>query len=316
MECINYAGEHSGVPLVSVIVLTYNHASYIKESLNSILTQETDFSYEILIGDDASSDGTSELVQEYAKKYSDKIKTFVRAQNMGATRNLCDLFSRCRGQYIASCEGDDFWTDSQKLKKQVSFLREHPEYIACTHDVILVDQKGKRLSNQELDWISTVRIYNFSDFHGVKLPGHPVSLMFRNIFLNGVSPHVIEKIDSTIADRTIAVMLSARGSIYHLPENMAAYRKCTDKGNDNATSKIYTDGQRYLRDYKINEKLEKYAGSILHEQISFSMRRWEIVAKATLKALLKPSFGAGRYLKELYKRHATWLMHKHRRFNT
>ena len=238
-------------PLVSVVVLTYNHYFYIEKALNSILSQKTSFSYEILIGDDASSDGTTEVVQAYAQKYPEIIFAAIRPKNMGATRNLCDLFMRCRGKYIASCEGDDFWTDSNKLEKQIKFLEENIKYIACTHDIVLVDQQDNILSDQKLDWISPVRIYTFSEFKGVKLPGHPVSLVFRNVFLNGISPQIIEKIDTTIADRTIAVMLSTRGNIYRLPEIMAAYRKCISKKDSNATAQIYTSGQSCLLDYQI-----------------------------------------------------------------
>lgn len=301
-------------PLVSIVVLTYNHYFYIEKALNSILSQKTSFSYEILIGDDASSDGTTEIVQAYARKYPEIIFAAVRSKNIGATRNLCDLFMRCRGKYIASCEGDDFWTDSNKLEKQINFLEDNTEYIACTHDIILVDQQDKMLSEQKLNWISSVRNYTFSDFKGVMLPGHPVSLVFRNIFLNGISPQIIEEIDTTIADRTIAVMLSTRGNIYRLPEIMAAYRKCTSKKDSNATARIYTDGQSCLIDYRINEELEKYAESILQKSVSFTGRRWTIVIKATLKAVLRPSFGSQKYLKTLYKCHVDWLKRKNRRF--
>lgn len=301
-------------PLVSIVVLTYNHYFYIEKALNSILSQKTSFSYEILIGDDASSDGTTEIVQEYAQKYPEIIFAAIRHKNMGATRNLCDLFMRCRGKYIASCEGDDFWTDPNKLEKQIKFLEENTEYIACTHDIILVDQKDNMLSNQKLDWISSERNYTFSEFKGVKLPGHPVSLVFRNVFLNGISPRIIEKIDTTIADRTIAVMLSTCGNIYRLPEKMAAYRKCTSKKDSNVTARIYTSGQSCLLDYQINEKLEYYAESILQRKVSFTVRRWTIVIKATLKAILRPSFGTQKYLKDLYKCHIEWLKRKNRRF--
>ena len=308
-------GNYSlNTPLVSIVVLTYNHYFYIENALNSILNQKTSFAYEVLIGDDASSDGTSEIVQAYAQKYPKTVFAVIRPENIVATRNLCDLFTRCNGKYIASCEGDDFWTDSRKLERQIDFLECNKEYIACTHDVVLVDQQGNLLPDQKLDWVSTARDYSFADFKGVKLPGHPVSLVFRNIFLQGVSPRVIEEIDSTIADRTIAVMLSVRGNIYHLPEAMAAYRKCISKRDSNVTAQIYTNGHSCLIDYQINEKLEQYAESILHKKISFTARRWTIVIKATLKAILRPSFGSQKYLKDLYKCHIEWLKRKNRRF--
>lgn len=295
-------------PLVSVVMLTYNHRPYIRQALDSVLEQKAPFSFEVLVGDDASTDGTSEIVREYAARYPKQVIGLVRPHNLGATRNLGDLFSRCRGSYIAGCEGDDYWLDAHKLEKQVHFLECHPEYIACSHEVQIVDRQGIPLLDQRLDWICRGREYTFSCFGGIRLPGHPVALVFRNIFLAGVSPHVVEKIDPMIADRTLAVMLSVRGRIYRMPDRMAAYRKCVDPKGPNITARIYTSGESCLRDYRINERLERYASSVLRRKVMFIRFRWKIVVKATLKAVLRPSYGTGAYLKELYRWHVRWLL--------
>lgn len=295
-------------PLVSVVMLTYNHRPYIRQALESVLAQVTSFPFEVLVGDDASVDGTSEIVREYAQRYPNQVVGVVRPHNLGATRNLGDLFSRCRGRYIAGCEGDDYWTDADKLEKQVRFLKCHPEYIACSHEIEIVDKRGVLLPDQGLGWICRGREYSFSCFGGIKLPGHPAALVFRNVFQEGVSPHIVEKIDPMIADRTIAVMLSARGRIYRLPDRMAAYRRCMDPNDRNVTAQIYTGGGGCLRDYRINERLECYASSVLGHKVVFRRFRWKIVAKATLKAVLRPSLGTGAYLKELYRRHVKWIL--------
>ncbi len=297
-------------PLVSVVMLTYNHRPYIRQALESVLAQVTSFPFEVLVGDDASVDGTSEIVREYAQRYPNQVVGVVRPHNLGATRNLGDLFSRCRGRYIAGCEGDDYWTDADKLEKQVRFLKCHPEYIACSHEIEIVDKRGVLLPDQGLGWICRGREYSFSCFGGIKLPGHPAALVFRNVFQEGVSPHIVEKIDPMIADRTIAVMLSARGRIYRLPDRMAAYRRCMDPNDRNVTAQIYTGGGGCLRDYRINERLECYASSVLGHKVVFRRFRWKIVAKATLKAVLRPSLGTGKYLTALYQYHIHWLVHK------
>ncbi len=297
-------------PLVSVVMLTYNHRPYIRQALESVLSQATSFSFEVLVGDDASWDGTSEIVREYAKRYPGQVAGIVRPHNMGATRNLADLFSRCRGRYIAGCEGDDYWTDADKLEKQIRFLECHPEYIACSHETEIVDKRGVPLADQGLDWICQGREYSLSCFKGIKLPGHPAALVFRNVFLEGVSPHIVEKIDPMIADRTIAVMLSARGRICRLPDRMAAYRKCMDSSDGNATAQIYAGGGGCLRDYRINERLERYASSVVGHRVVFRRFRWRIVLRATLKAVLRPSCGTGKYLTALYRHHIHWLVRK------
>lgn len=139
-------------PLVSVCVITYQHAPYIRDCLDGILMQETDFSFEILLGEDQSSDGTREICIEYAKKHPDKIRLFLhhRENNMmlnsfpdGKFNFLYNLGS-IRGKYIALCEGDDFWTDKMKLQKQVDFLNGHPEYSMSSHETYQWPLHNKR----------------------------------------------------------------------------------------------------------------------------------------------------------------------------
>lgn len=129
-------------PLVSVIVPTYQHASYITTCLNGILEQQTDFHVEILIGEDESTDGTREICQRYAAAHPDRIRLFLRSRKdvmhiMGrptGRANLLDLLNATRGRYIAICEGDDYWIDPLKLQNQVGLLEQRPEASACFTD--------------------------------------------------------------------------------------------------------------------------------------------------------------------------------------
>lgn len=132
-------------PIVSICCITYNHAAFIRKALDGFLMQEPptgvpkdELWYEILIHDDSSTDGTTEIIKEYATKYPDRIFPLYEAENqylkVGGTRGI-DLFNynRARGKYIAYCEGDDYWIDPHKLQKQVDFMESHPEYsITCT----------------------------------------------------------------------------------------------------------------------------------------------------------------------------------------
>ena len=125
-------------PLVSICCLTFNHEAFVRQCLDGFLMQKTDFEIEILIHDDASTDNTQSILREYESKYPDKIFPLYETENKYSNgyKGRMDIvfnYARARGKYIASCEGDDYWTDPQKLQKQVDFMESHPEYSVCFH---------------------------------------------------------------------------------------------------------------------------------------------------------------------------------------
>lgn len=126
------------IPIVSICTITYNHASFIIDCLQGFLMQKTTFPVEILIHDDASTDGTEEIIRDYAAKYPNLIKPLYEQENQwkkGRKGSHAFNFPRARGKYIALCEGDDYWTDPYKLQKQVDFLEHNKDYSICFHDV-------------------------------------------------------------------------------------------------------------------------------------------------------------------------------------
>ncbi len=154
-EVVEKSNSAPSNPVVSVCVQTYQHVDYIKECLDSILMQKTNFEFEILLGEDASIDGTREICKEYAEKYPEKIRLFLhhRENNIaiggsptGRFILMTNLFSS-KGKYIALCEGDDYWTDPFKLQKQVDFLENdnNKEFVLCFHDVSVFDEKKRQI---------------------------------------------------------------------------------------------------------------------------------------------------------------------------
>lgn len=130
--------------VVSVIMITYNHEKYIRQAIDGVTMQKTNFRYELLVGDDASTDDTQEIIKELAQKNPDIIKPILRDKNMGAVLNFSDLLERSKGKYVAICDGDDFWTCDCKLQKQVNFLESHAEYTICCHPVLQIyDDKSQ-----------------------------------------------------------------------------------------------------------------------------------------------------------------------------
>ena len=133
---IKHVKEEKEKPLVSVLCCTYNHKDYIEKALNSILNQKLDFPMEIIVSDDASKDGTQEIIKKYAKKYPSIIKANLRSENVGVGENYYEALKEVSGKYLAICDGDDCWLDENKLQKQISFLENNPDYSICCSDVL------------------------------------------------------------------------------------------------------------------------------------------------------------------------------------
>ena len=132
---------------VSVICLAYNHEGYIRDALEGFVSQKTNFKFEVLIHDDASTDGTADIIREYEAKYPDLIRPVYQTENQysqGVHIEQAFLIPKARGKYMASCEGDDFWCDPNKLQKQFDYLETHPECNLCTSRAVFADHDSRR----------------------------------------------------------------------------------------------------------------------------------------------------------------------------
>ena len=144
-------------PKVTVWCLTYNQKEYIRDALDGFVMQETNFSYEVIVHDDASTDGTTDIVKEYAEKYPNIIKPIVEKENQwqkGGLKHIITIMNERfrRGHYISFCEGDDYWLDPLKLQKQVDFLDSHPDYSMCFHSA------KKKYETDTIAWIDCENI--------------------------------------------------------------------------------------------------------------------------------------------------------------
>lgn len=140
----NWHGDISK-PVVSICCATYNHENYIAEALDGFLMQKIDFSFEVIVRDDASSDKTAAIIKEYEAKYPKIIKPIYEKENTYSKgiKPFGVILTKAIGKYIAMCDGDDYWTDPSKLQKQVDFLENNPDYVISGHDAVFTDKKGK-----------------------------------------------------------------------------------------------------------------------------------------------------------------------------
>lgn len=156
-EVIEFPNHVTPHPVVSVLVQTYQHEFFIKDCLEAILSQETNFDFEILVGEDDSRDKTREICKELAREYPDKIRLFLHHRenqkkilgNPTSNFNAFYNFYSARGEYYAFCEGDDIWTDPTKLQIQIDFLRANPEYVLAYHSFITINSEGELIQSLE-----------------------------------------------------------------------------------------------------------------------------------------------------------------------
>lgn len=125
-------------PIVSIRVITYNHERYLAQCLEGILMQRTTFPFEVIVGEDCSTDGTRAIATAYAQRYPDRLRLITSETNVGGWANALRVRAACRGRYHALCEGDDCWIDPLKLQKQVDFLEAHPASPLCFHDALII----------------------------------------------------------------------------------------------------------------------------------------------------------------------------------
>jgi len=207
-------------PLVAVYMITYNHEQYIKQTIKSILNQQTKFLFKLFIGEDASSDNTTTICKVFEDEYPNKIKLFAHKKNIGASANAIFTFNECfksEAKYIALCEGDDYWTDPLKLQKQVDFLEANPEYGICFHNVKIFDQANQKLIEDTItrDVEETTDISELAKGNFIHTP----SVMLCNDFR---LPSWFK--DSPIGDWSIYMIAIGNRKIKKLDEVMAVYR--------------------------------------------------------------------------------------------
>lgn len=209
--------------LVSISCITYNHENYIADTIESFLMQKTNFKFEILIHDDASTDKTAEIIKEYEKKYPDIIKPIYQTENQyskGADVSFINE-KRAIGKYVALCEGDDYWTDPFKLQKQIDYMEKHPECSLCVHGGIVVSALEKKVKYYNRP-SNRSRIFDVKE---IIAGGGELfltnSMIFRAEFIFN-RPSFLK--NAPVGDYPYAINLALLGTVFYMDELMSAYR--------------------------------------------------------------------------------------------
>lgn len=213
--------------MVSICCLAYNHEKYIRSALDSFVSQETDFPFEVLIHDDASTDATAAVIREYEEKYPQIIRPIYQTVNQFSQKisiSAVHQYPRARGKYLAICEGDDYWTDPHKLQRQVDFMQAHPQYALCVHNTREINcitgaQRLINPSEQEMD----IPLLSIMERGGAQF--HTSSMLFRREDALRF-PDYCSKYG--FGDYPKSIFLALCGKVHYFPEVMSVYRQMTE----------------------------------------------------------------------------------------
>lgn len=210
---------------VSVAVITYNQEKTLPQTLDSILMQKGDFSLEIVIGEDCSTDGTRNVVIDYQRRFPDIVKPILQPKNRGIMGNAADTFLACSGQYINMIAGDDYWIDEYKLDKQVKFLEAHPDYgLVATDGNKLLVKKNKLVAGlPPANPVESGEVFSrFSEGFGVY--AMPLTVLFRAELLRYIDFNEFEKKHFSVEDTPLQAILSHHAKFGYIPDKTAVYR--------------------------------------------------------------------------------------------
>lgn len=304
-------------PLVSVLVTPYNQKDYIRQTLDSILMQQCDFDFEIVIGEDCSTDGTREICQEYALRYPDHIVLCLNNSNKGLLNNYFDVFLKARGKYVADCGGDDYWLTNSKLQQQVDLLEAHPEVSLVAGNWRLYHQKTGLFTEPdswiEQDWFhpellgetAVVNYLNTNEIPRVVL----ASSCFRGDWARETyleHPELFRGKDVVCEDLPLTLGLLLRGPFFFSNNNWLVYRVLEKSLSHSESRNAYVKGfafsayrqtlnlvstlgvpLRHIRPYAIRKAGDFVLHAFLNKDVDFLDKVLQLLKSHQLKPTVK-----------------------------
>ncbi len=265
-------------PLVTVILPTHNHAPFIAQAIESVLMQKTDFSFDVLLHDDASTDGTADICRTYAARYPDVIKLIAQTENQYQKDRRIQshiLIPKVQAKYTAILDGDDYWTDSQKLQKQVSYLEAHPDCTLCIGAADVVDVNGKFVrktapyaENRKVDPVDMIRAGGgFTATNTIVMP----TQLLKNL------PEFADHIEAE--DIPFQLLGALKGYAWYIADTLMAYRQAVP---GSWSTRQYASGTetriKTSRDIiALNEGYDAFSGGKYHEAFLEAIRYQEFL---------------------------------------
>jgi len=238
---------------LSVLIITYNHQQFIGTALERVLTQRTEFDYEIVVGDDGSTDGTREIIERLQTSHPDQIRALPPSNHRGIYANFQSTYERCRGEYVALLDGDDYWTSPTKLQQQSDFLDRHADCVLCFHGARVLDERKGRESSPEYDLAPTERKEHYGLEDILLEQFVPQSAV---VFRNGLFDNFPESFSKLpVADWLAFVWAAQHGWLGYIDTAMSVYRR-----HDNATWATTSHDERIRVGVALSQCMNEHLG--------------------------------------------------------
>lgn len=268
-------------PLVSICVLTYQHEKYIEQALDSFLSQETTFPFEIVIHDDASKDKTAEIIRRYAEQYPDIVKPLLQTENQYSkgVSNISGVFNfpRARGKYIAFCEGDDYWINTKKLQKQVDYMEGHPECAMTFHAAMVVAEDGSFL--RETHPYTNDRVLTAEEVIDERELYPSASMLFRTEIAQSLPEFYYQ---APVGDIPLHLIMGSKGTVHYEDIMMSAYRLgavsswVTTQSQGKREERIKKTLRHNQAMRQMYELFDQYTDGRYHRAVDYTIKRLEL----------------------------------------
>lgn len=216
--------------MLSIVVPVYNHEKYLQKALQSIKKQNIRYRYEVLIGEDCSTDGSRNVLKAYECNAPDDYRFIYHNKNQGMFRNISGLIGLAKGKYLTVLEGDDYWICENKINEQIAFLEHNPKYSGYAHRVTVIGADGRK-TGLSYTAEKSRGDYTLTDYLNGKLPGQTSGFVYRNYFLQTNLFAYLRQNTLYPLDRFIAFIAVSNGPVYCNGHRWSAYRYVTDKGS-------------------------------------------------------------------------------------
>lgn len=273
--------------LVSINCITYNHEKYLVQALESFLNQETNFKFEILIHDDASTDSTPDIIKYYEKKYPKIIKPIYQSDNQFSKGRKPWLYNldRAKGQYIAECEGDDYWADSNKLQKQIDYLENNPGCTLTFHNAELINDQGDSLNRNLIDKNLSKKVFDAGEI--AELGFIPTaSKVYRKSSYTDLPSWVYHAV---VGDYPNQLVTTSHGYAYYFNQVMSYYRVgIVGSATSNLNKKSNHEKKEHLQGFiDILKNFNEYSEFKYSNNINKVIIRYELLILKLDKSIIK-----------------------------